>query len=96
MPQDLDTLLAYSLDDNLGKDYETYLSDQSSKAKAIKVKRLLQCVTAAIFVGAEVDADVEGTGGGEGHGGEDGGGAGGFGVWGDPAEDPGTYYTGHA
>ena len=37
---DLDTQLAYMLEDDLGKDYETYLSDQPpSRAKAIKVTR---------------------------------------------------------
>ena len=85
---DLDTKLAYKLD--LGKDYETYLSDQSRKDKANKVEELLKWITAAIFEGAEVDADVEGTGGGEGHRDEDGGDAGGVGVWGNPGEDAGA------
>ena len=78
---DLDTQLAYMLEDDLGKDYETYLSDQPpSRAKAIKVTELLLCITVAVCEGAEAYADVEGTGGGEGHGGQVGGGAGGVGV----------------
>ena len=87
---DLDTQLAYMLEDDLGKDYETYLSDQPpSRAKAMKVTELLKYITAAICEGAEADADVEGTGGGEGHGGEDGEGVGGVGVWRHSGEDLG-------
>ena len=87
---DLDSQLAYMLEDDLGKDYETYLSEQPpGRAKAIKVTELPLCITAAICEGAEVDADVEGTGGGEGHGGQAGGGPGGVGVWEHPAEDQG-------
>ena len=79
------------LDDDLGKDYETYLSNQPwpSRAKAMKVTGLLKCITAAICEGTEADADVEGTGGGEGHGGKDGEGVGGVGVWRHSGEDLG-------
>ena len=88
---DLDLDLAYRLEDNLGKDYETYLSDQPpSRAKATKVTDLLKWIKASLYEGAEVDADVEGTGGGEGHRDKDGGGAGGVRVWGNPGEDSGA------